>query len=94
MFFFAIGGKQSEICNQGMHLKSTYERSLIFFIIYNKCNINDSRYSKYYLLKLIYGYVAYSDCGLLELRLGNVQKNAFASSEATCNWLKLMEPLV
>jgi len=47
-----------------------------------------------YLLKLIYGYVAYSDCGLLELRLGNVQKNAFASSEATCNWLKLMEPLL
>lgn len=42
-------------------------------------------YQKYYLLKLIYGYVAYSDCGLLEFRLGNVQKNAFASSEATCS---------
>lgn len=51
-------------------------------------------YSKYYLLKLIYGYVAYSDCGLLELRLGNVQKNAFASNEATCNWLKLIKLLV
>lgn len=42
----------------------------------------------------MYGYVAYSDCGLLELRLGNVQKKAFASNEATCNWLRLIDPLV
>lgn len=47
-----------------------------------------------YLLKLMYGYLPYSDCGLVELRLGNVQKNALANKEAICNWLRLIVPLV
>lgn len=42
----------------------------------------------------MYGYFPYSDCGLVELRLGNVQKNALASKEAICNWLRLIAPLV
>ena len=47
-----------------------------------------------YLLKFIYGYAAYSDWGFVELRLGNVQRNALANNAATCSWLKLIQPFV
>lgn len=42
----------------------------------------------------MYGYLPYSDCGSVELRLGNVQKNALANKEAICIWLRLIVPLV
>lgn len=69
----------------------TIHLSLYQYVIndYFKVYFNQLESFKYcvmkYLLKLICGYVPYSDWGLVEFRLGNVQKNALASKEAICN---------